>query len=70
MADDLVGTVGQRTVRVGEQTAVLVGEQEARSDGVYAQTGAEFGGEFAREPLCPAGKGSAEPDDRSSLRAG
>ena len=44
MGDDSVCTVRIRSVRIGQQGTVLVGQQETRNDGVYTEFRTEFGG--------------------------
>ena len=52
MGDDGLCTVCVRTVGVGEQRTVLVGEQESRNNGIHAEFGAEFGCQFGRHIAC------------------
>ena len=53
--ENLVGAVGERAVRIGEQRAVLVRQQEAGGDGVHADALTVLDGELAGKPFRPAG---------------
>ena len=46
LADDVESALGVAAVGVGEERAVLLGEEEARRDGVHADAFAELGGYF------------------------
>ena len=55
MGEDLVGTVGQGTVRIGQKRPVLVRQEETGGNRIDPDAFAELGAQFAGEPLRPAG---------------
>lgn len=51
LADHVGAALRERAVGIGEQGAILIGEEEARGDGVDADAGGELGGHLSGEEL-------------------